>query len=88
MSFMGMSDDDMAPFIMSIVVFIIRSSPFRVAERRRCRRTSTAALFGHMLRPAPGVEKGPVAAFTSMKRGGCRSLERRGIRPSFAVSLE
>ena len=59
MPFIGISDDDMAPFIMSIVMFIcMLHSPG--AERRRCRLEDSAARDAAMLRRTLRAEKGRV----------------------------
>lgn len=84
MPFMGISDDDMAPFIMSIVMFIWLAVPGRPSADDAGGGVS-AALFGAMLRRAPSAEKGLGEAFTSAKQGRMPTTGGRGIRPWDAV---
>src|SRR5918994_2036019 len=62
MPFIGMPDDDMAPFIMSIVMFMCTTPPSWAAERRRCRRGTRQPCSGPCYAGGPG------------RTGGCRRL--------------
>src|SRR5215207_1947875 len=87
MPFIGMSDADIAPFIMSIVMFIRTHlpSPGPGVDVAGYQPGDPVAL---MLRRGHGGEKGVASGITQAKRGGCRGLAPAASAPSFRGSLQ